>query len=121
MNTTAVQKPTLNQSLSRAWLMIGFAVLLVVATRHAYFLALSNPFLRTDCLVAGIISGAGMAFSLGGAMHYLDSALAAGPRWYWSLLLIAEKRLLLIGQILAMALAVLSAGLMIFHAPIPGA
>jgi hypothetical protein len=121
MTTPAISKLTFAGSQRRALLMIGLALVLAWAADHAYHLAQSNPFLRIDSLVAGIVSTVGIAACLGGAMHYLDSALATKPRWHWSILVAAEKRALMIGQIVAMALAVMAAGLMIFHAPIPGA
>ena len=99
--------------------MIALAILLAAAMQHDYLIARECGFLRIDCLVAAIAGGAGAAFCLGGAMHYLDLALAGGVAWYLRAVFVVQKRILMVAQMAAAGLVVGALGLMIFHEPIP--
>ena len=71
-------------------------------------------------------------------MHYADRALGArggvggggsgggsggrggGMRWYWRGIFVVHKRLLMVGQLVAVGIIVASLGAIIFDQPIPG-
>ena len=106
-------------SLLNVWTLIALAALLAAAMQWDYILSCRYDFLRIDCIAAGIAGGIGAAACLGGAMHF--TALAPpGTWWLWKLLLLVQKRLLMIAQLLVMAVCVFAAGLIVFHMDIPG-
>ncbi len=112
--------------LLRCWLLIGLGLLLVGAALRDYHIGGEFEFLRTQCLVAEIVAGVGMAFCWGGAMHYLDAALLCRTPsggvlpWFWRVVFLAQKRLLMVGQLAAMALVVAALAAFIFDKNIPG-
>ena len=114
------------EPLLHCWLMIGLGLMLVGAAIRDYRYLQVWDFLRVHFIVAEIIAGVGIAFCFGGAMHYLDLVLAyrratgAKLAWYWRVLLVLQKRLLMIFQLAAAALVIGLIGLIIFDVPIPG-
>lgn len=104
----------------RCWLMISMALLILSVVLWDFRLGQQYDFLRADCLVAGVAAGVGATACLGGAMHFLDVALAGGVAWYWRILFKLNQRLLMLGQLLAIGIAVGAVGLAIFDKPIPG-
>lgn len=112
-------RPARGGYLLHAWLLMALATLLCAAIEWDYILATHFAFLRVDGLAGGMAGCIGAAACLGGAMHFLDLALP-GTRWFWRVLLLSQKRLLMIAQLLVMAMCVLAAGLMVFHKDIPG-
>jgi hypothetical protein len=109
----------------QSWLMTVLGLILVGVAIRDYSVARTHVFLRVHCLVAEIVAGAGIAFCFGGAMHYLDVALAGrtakGTRaaWYWRVLLVLQKRLLLVGQLAATALIVVVLVVIVLKVPLP--
>lgn len=102
-------------------LLIFFAAIILLAAYFAWRTALQVEWLRTECLVAGIVAGFGSTACLAGAMHYLDLPLMGYvPSWYirWPLML--NKRILFAAQLATTALALASAGILIFGFKIPG-
>jgi hypothetical protein len=120
------ERARLISHLLHGWLVIGLGLMLVGAAFRDYRLAQTFPFLRVQFLVAEIVAGAGIAWCFGGAMHFVDLALeyrrATGERlrWYWRLLLVVQKRLLLLAQFAAAALVVGLIVAIIFGWRIPG-
>jgi hypothetical protein len=112
--------------LLHCWLMIALGVILAAAVVQDYRLLQTYTYLKARILVAEIVAGAGVAFCFGGAMHYLDLALAyrraTGERlaWYWRLLLVVQKRVLVLVQLAGAAVVVTVLGIVIFDWKIPG-
>lgn len=123
----AVPAKKLFDQVAHGWLMTALGLLLAGVALHDFRLGQEFEFLRVQCLVAEIVAGAGMAVCFGGAMHYLDGALgcrgAGGGRvrWYWRVVLVVQKRVLMAGQLGAAAMVVLAVGAIIFDKPIMGA
>ena len=106
-------------SLLHVWTLMALAALLAAAVQWDYILSCHFDFLRIDCIAAGIAGGIGMAICIGGAMHFLDRAIP-GAWWLWKFLLLVQKRLLMIAQLVVMGLCVYAAGLIAFHKDVPG-
>lgn len=101
-------------------LMILCAAIILLAAFYAWRTALKVESLRIECLIAGIVAGIGSTACLAGAMHYLDFPLMGYlPPWWvrWTLKL--NKRILLVAQLATTALALASAGMLIFGFKIP--
>jgi len=99
---------------------LGLAILTAIA--HDYRLVQRYDFLRTDCLLAGIIAGCATAFCFGGTLHYVHAFLTTAGlpvAWYVKLLCFLLNRLLLLLQLAAMAVVVLALGALLFGWEIP--
>ena len=110
------------EAMLRCWLMTALGLLLAAVALWDFRQGREFGFLRVPVLVSEIVAGAGIASCFGGAMYYVDIALGAGAsmvRWYWRVLLGAQKRVLLVGQLAAAAIIVLSLGAIIFNKQIP--
>jgi hypothetical protein len=123
---TGGEREKLASHLLHCWLVTGLGLILVGAAIRDYRLVQTFGFLRVQFLVAEIVAGAGIAWCFGGAMHFVDLMLeyrretGERLRWYWRLLLVVLKRVLLMVQLAAAALAVGLIGIVIFGARIPG-
>jgi hypothetical protein len=110
------------------WLNLSMSVALALtiagATLQAYRIAQEFGSLRSSCLVAGMAAGIGLAFTLGGAIHYLVLLLnergARPPAWYMRWPLTLARRGLYLGQIAGTALAVACVAAVLFNLAIPG-
>lgn len=119
----APHHPQRTQLLLHSWLMTSLGVLIVAVAALDLRIVQQYGFLRTSCLVAGIVAGCGASFSLGGAMHYLDAAAQPLPQplhWFWKILFYFHKRLLLLLQLAMMAAAIAAVGALVFDWKIPG-
>ena len=110
----------------RCWLMTALGLLLLGVGMWDFRLGQEYGFLRVACLVGEIAAGAGMAVCFGGGMHYLDLAVGACGagggvvRWYWRGLFLTQKRVLMVGQLAAVGIVVVSLGAIILNKQIPG-
>ncbi len=106
----------------RCGLMFLFAGVVLLGAYYDWRMVMEVSWLRTECLVGGIVAGVGATSCLAGAMHYLELPLmgcVAGP-WYVRWPLKINKRILLVGQLATTGLAIASAGILIFGFSIPG-
>jgi hypothetical protein len=125
--TTAPQfQPALTRFTRRAaftsLFLLLFTALLLLAAYFIWQIALHTDDLRTECLVAEIVTGIGATSCLAGIMHFLDLPLLGGRApWYlrWPLLL--NKRLLLAAELATTALTLAAAFILLFGLKIPGA
>ena len=103
-----------------ALMCAALALLLLAAAFQDYGLYLEFRFLRTRCLVAWIVAGGAAALCLAGAMACVNRILARPDlRRPWRLALRLAKRGILVAQLLATALALVSAGALVLDRPIP--
>ena len=92
----------------------------MVGTLYAWRVARTGVNLRTISLSAGIAAGLLSALLLALAMHALDRPMSGFvPPWYIRWPLKINKRILLLVQIIAAALAVASAIFLAFNFQIP--
>ena len=123
VNSQAVAKVRFG-ALLNCWMLIAFAAAIAGAAFYDYRIVQEFAGFRTICLVAGIAAGVGIAFCLGGAMHYIDLALHAElpARYSWPMraLLICKKRILLIAQLAGAGLALACLAAFAFDLDVPG-
>jgi hypothetical protein len=101
-------------------LLLGLTTLVLLAAAYAYDLVKQYDFLRTDCMIALIVTGIAATACLSGILHLLNRILDARPRpWYFRWLFFHLKQLLLVAQLLTTALALTAAGILLFNFKIP--
>ena len=104
-----------------SWALTSLGILILAVAAWDYSQAVQYDFLRLQVLIGWMAAGIGATACLGGAMIFVDRAVAERRRaWYARLALAAQQRALMLGQFITMALALLAAYLLIFGYPIPG-
>ncbi len=118
------ETPSRLQIFLDCWLMMAFGALLCGVTLQNYRNVQEFGFMRTDCMVAAVVAGIGIAFAFGGAMHHADLLLAHDaarrPHWTLRILLVLQKRALLLLQAAAAALVIWVLAAILFNFTIPG-
>ena len=116
--------PSRRQLFLNCWLMMALGALLCGAAFQNYRDLQEYGFMRTNCMVAAVAAGIGIAFAFGGAMHYADLLLAHDaarrPHFLLRVLLVIQKRLLLILQLAAAALVLGALAAVMFDMNISG-
>ena len=101
-------------------LLLILAAAAMGGTLYAWRIARTGLNFRTISLATGIATGLLSALLLAGAMHTLDRPMRGFvPPWYIRWPLKINKRILLLAQIVATALAVASAIFLAFNFQIP--
>jgi len=101
-------------------LLFGLALLILLAGGRAYRLVKQFEWLRTNGMIAMLVSGLGVTSCFAGIMHLVDQFLAAKARpWYVRWPCFHLKQLLLVVQILAMGVVLIAAGVLLFNFKVP--
>lgn len=117
----AIARRETRRSLLLALGMLALAVLVAICGYMVWTSLEIYSDQRTNVLVTEIILGVAATILLAGAIHFLDQPLARPdvPAWYLRWPLKAVKRIIMVGQLATMGLAVAAVVVMIFRAPIP--